>query len=44
MGTAGQEAGVPGLGKLFDGFADMLSDAADDPVGKEVDGSDEEQT
>lgn len=44
MGAAGQEAGVPGLGELFDGFADVLPDAADDPVGKEVDGSDGGQT
>lgn len=41
MGAADQEAGVPGLGKLLDGFADVLPDAADNPVGKEVDGPDE---
>lgn len=44
MGTADQEARVPGLGKLFDGFADVLSDAAEDPVGKKVHGSDGGQT
>lgn len=44
MGAAGQEAGVPGLGELFNGFADVLPDAADDSVGKEVDGSERGQT
>lgn len=39
MGAAREEAGVPGRGELFDGFADVLSDAANDPVGKEVDSS-----
>lgn len=39
MGTADQEAGIPGFGDLFDRFADVLPDAPDDPVGKEVDGS-----
>lgn len=44
MATAGQEAGVPGLGEFFDGFANMLPDAANDTVRKEVDGSDGGQT
>lgn len=44
MGAADQEAGVPGLGELFDGLADVLPDAADDPVGEQVDGSDGRQT
>lgn len=34
MRTAGQEAGVPGLGELLDGFTNMLPNAANDPVGK----------
>ena len=44
MTAADQEAGVVGRGKFFNGFADVLPDAADDPVRKEVDGSDGEQT
>ena len=44
MGAADHEARIPGLGNLFDGFTDVLPDAADDPVWKEVDGSDGGQT
>lgn len=40
VGTADQEAGIPRLGDLFDRFADVLSDAADHPVRKQVYGAD----
>lgn len=39
MTRANQEARVPGLGDLFDGFPNMLPDAADNPVWQDVDGS-----
>lgn len=43
MGAADEEAGVPRLGELFDGFAGVLPDAADDPVRKKVDGSEDRE-
>lgn len=38
VGGAGEEAGVPGPGELLHGFAGVLPDAAQDAVGKQVDG------
>lgn len=43
MAAADQEAGVPGFGDLLDGLANVLPDAAEDPVREEVDGSDGRQ-
>lgn len=40
MAAADEEARVPGLANLFNGFTDVLANAADDPVGEEVHSSD----